>query len=155
MQNIKIKGMKTSPNFDRKIRLTNGSIIIQKENDIVIGVYMVISFRDNKNKYSGDSTTGYCTLLNLDSGKIAFEERCSRYTTERRVLRHLTFAKTTTGYPHKPRITYDDSKFCHMRLDIYNQGNYMFNLELGETCTDSDEELGETYTDSDDEVYIE
>lgn len=144
MQNIKIKGMKTSPNFDRKIRLTNGSIIIQKENDIVIGVYMVISFRDNKNKYSGDSTTGYCTLLNLDSGKIAFEERCSRYTTERRVLRHLTFAKTTTGYPYKPRITYDDSKFRHMRLDIYNQGNYMFNLELGET-----------YTDSDDEVYIE
>lgn len=155
MQNIKIKGMKTSPNFDRKIRLTNGSIIIQKENDIVIGVYMVISFRDNKNRYSGDSTTGYCTLLNLDSGKIAFEERCSRYTTERRVLRHLTFAKTTTGYPHKPRITYDDNKFIHMRLDIYNQGNYMFNLELGETCTDSDEELGETYTDSDDEVYIE
>lgn len=153
MQNIKIKGMKTSPNFDRKIRLTNGSIIIQKENDIVIGVYMVISFRDNKNRYSGDSTTGYCTLINLDTGKIAFEERCSRCTTERRVLRHLTFAKTTTfgGYPHKQRITYDDSKFRHMRLDIYNQGNYMFNLELGE----SSRELNDEIYDENDEIITD
>lgn len=151
MQNIKIKGMKTSPNFDRKIRLTNGSIIIQKENDIVIGVYMVISFRDNKNRYSGDSTTGYCTLINLDTGKIAFEERCSRCTTERRVLRHLTFAKTTTGYPHKQRITYDDSKFRHMRLDIYNQGNYMFNLELGE----SSRELNDEIYDENDEIVTD
>ena len=153
MQNIKIKGMKTSPNLDRKIRLTNGSIIIQKENDIVIGVYMVISFRDNKNRYSGESTTGYCTLLNLDSGKMAFEERCSRCTTERRVLRHLTFAKTTTfgGYPHKQRITYDDSKFRHMRLDIYNQGNYMFNLELGE----SSRELNDEIYDENDEIITD
>lgn len=153
MQNIKIKGMKTSPDLDRKIRLTNGSIIIQKENDIVIGVYMVISFRDNKNRYSGESTTGYCTLLNLDTGKIAFEERCSRCTTERRVLRHLTFAKTTTfgGYPHKQRITYDDSKFRHMRLDIYNQGNYMFNLELGE----SSKELNDEIYDENDEIIAD
>ena len=153
MQNIKIKGMKTSPDLDRKIRLTNGSIIIQKENDIVIGVYMVISFRDNKNRYAGDSTTGYCTLINLDTGKIAFEERCSRCTTERRVLRHLTFAKTTTfgGYPHKQRITYDDSKFRHMRLDIYNQGNYMFNLELGE----SSRELNDEIYDENDEIITD
>ena len=144
MQNIKIKGMKTSPNLDRKIRLTNGAIIIQREDDIVIGVYMVVSFRDNKNKYPDDSTTGYCTLIDLDTGKIAFEERCSRQTTERRVLRHLTFAKITSSYPYKQRTTYDDNKFRHMRIDVYANGNYTFNLELGEA-----------YTDSDDEIYVE
>lgn len=152
MQNIRIKGMKTSPDLDRKIRLTNGAIIIQREDDVVIGVFMVVSFRDNKNKYPGDSTTGYCTLIDLDTGRIAFEERCSRQTTERRVLRHLTFAKITPSYPYKQKITYDDSKFRHMRIDVYANGNYTFNLELGTAYTDAD---GTAYTDVDNDIYIE
>lgn len=50
---------------------------------------MVISFRDNKNRYNGDPTANHCTLLNLDNGIYPFEERCSRKTTVRRVLNHL------------------------------------------------------------------
>ena len=57
MKNISIKGVCNCVDLDRNIKLTNGAIIIQKENDNVIGVYLVTSFRDNKNKYGGDNTS--------------------------------------------------------------------------------------------------
>lgn len=130
MNNISIKGICECVDLDRNIRLTNGSIVIQKENDKVVGVYLVVSFRDNKNKYGNDSTNSYCTLINLDNGQFAFEERCSRATTERRVLRHLTRAGFT--YPYDPNSREQDSKFYNMRVQVYNNGNYKVNLELGD-----------------------
>ena len=130
MNNISIKGICECVDLDRNIKLTNGSIVIQKENDSVIGVYLVVSFRDNKNKYGNDSTNSYCTLINLDNGQFAFEERCSRATTERRVLRHLTRAGFT--YPYNPNSREQDSKFYNMRVQVYNNGNYKVNLELGD-----------------------
>ena len=90
----------------------------------------MVSFRDNKNKYGNDSTNSYCTLINLDNGQFAFEERCSRATTERRVLRHLTRAGFT--YPYDPNSREQDSKFYNMRVQVYNNGNYKVNLELGD-----------------------
>ena len=90
MKNIMIYRQKDNLNLDRKIKLNNGAIVIQKENGEEVGAYLVVSFRDGKNKYKGDRTSEYCTLINLDTGQFAFEERCSRNTTERRVLRHLT-----------------------------------------------------------------
>ena len=130
MNNISIKGVCECADLDRKVNLGNGSIVIQKEKDQVIGVYLVVSFRDNKNKYGGSSTSSYCTLVNLDNGQIAFEERCSRATTERRVLRHLTRA----GYsvPYDPNSRYQDYRFQNMRIQVYLNGNYKVNLELGE-----------------------
>ena len=98
MQNISIKGVCDCVDLDRNIKLTNGAVVVQKENNNVIGVYLVISFRDNKNKYGGDTTSTYCSLVNLDNGQLAFEERCSRTTTERRVLRHLTRAGFSCPY---------------------------------------------------------
>lgn len=130
MNNISIKGICECVDLDRNIKLTNGAIVIQKENDSVIGVYLVVSFRDNKNKYWNDSTNSYCTLINLDNGQFAFEERCSRATTERRVLRHLTRAGFT--YPYNPNSREQDSKFYNMRVQVYNNGNYKVNLELGD-----------------------
>jgi len=130
MNNISIKGICECVDLDRNIKLTNGAIVIQKENDSVIGVYLVVSFRDNKNKYGNDSTNSYCTLINLDNGQFAFEERCSRATTERRVLRHLTRAGFT--YPYNPNSREQDSKFYNMRVQVYNNGNYKVNLELGD-----------------------
>lgn len=130
MNNISIKGICECVDLDRNIKLTNGAIVIQKENDSVIGVYLVVSFRDNKNKYGNDSTNNYCTLINLDNGQFAFEERCSRATTERRVLRHLTRAGFT--YPYNPNSREQDSKFYNMRVQVYNNGNYKVNLELGD-----------------------
>lgn len=130
MRNISIKGVCDCADLDRKVNLSNGSIVIQKEKDQVIGVYLVVSFRDNKNKYDGADTSSYCTLVNLDSGQMAFEERCSRATTERRVLRHLTRA----GYsmPYDPNSREQDYKFQNMRIQVYQNGNYKINLELGE-----------------------
>lgn len=130
MNNISIKGVCECADLDRKVNLGNGSIVIQKEKDQVIGVYLVVSFRDNKNKYNGSSTSFYCTLVNLDNGQIAFEERCSRATTERRVLRHLTRA----GYsvPYDPNSRDQDYRFQNMRIQVYPNGNYKVNLELGE-----------------------
>lgn len=130
MNNISIKGVCECADLDRKVNLSNGSIVIQKEKDQVIGVYLVISFRDNKNKYNGSDTSSYCTLVNLDSGQLAFEERCSRATTERRVLRHLT--KAGYSMPYNPNARDQDYKFQNMRIQVYQNGNYKVNLELGE-----------------------
>lgn len=130
MNNISIKGVCECADLDRKINLSNGSIVIQKDREQVIGVYLVTSFRDNKNKYGNDNTTSYCTLINLDSGQIAFEERCSRATTERRVLRHLT--RAGYSYPYNPDSREQDSKFANMRVQVYTNGNYKVDLKLGE-----------------------
>ena len=130
MDNISIKGVCECADLDRKVNLSNGAIVIQKEREQVIGVYLVVSFRDNKNKYNGDNTCSYCTLINLDNGKNAFEERCSRATTERRVLRHLT--RAGYSYPYNPDSHEQDSKFSNMRVQVYPNGNYKVNLELGE-----------------------
>lgn len=130
MQNISIKGVCECADLDRKINLSNGAIIVQKENNRVIGVYLVISFRDDKNKYKNDSTKGYCSLANLDTGQLAFEERCSRVTSERRVLRHLT--RAGYSYPYNPDSHEQDSRFSNMRVQVYQNGNYKINLELGE-----------------------
>ncbi len=130
MRNISIKGVCECADLDRKVNLSNGSIVVQKEKDQVIGVYLVVSFRDNKNKYGGADTSSYCTLVNLDSGQMAFEERCSRATTERRVLRHLT--KAGYSMPYDPNSREQDYKFQNMRIQVYQNGNYKINLELGE-----------------------
>lgn len=89
MQNITINGIKKNINLNRDITLNNGALVLQKHDDKVVNVFMVVSFRDNKNNYAGQSTAQYCTLVNLDNGVFSFEERCSRKTTVRRVLSHL------------------------------------------------------------------
>lgn len=128
MNNVSIKDICECNDLNRKIDLRDGSLIIQKRNEMVMSVYMVIPFRDNKNRYPGDLTSTYCTLINLDTGKIAFEERCSRKTTERRVLRHLT--RAGYSHPYDPDSTDQDSKFADMRIQIYKNGNYKVSLDL-------------------------
>lgn len=129
MKNITIKENYNCSNLDRKINLKDDAIVVQKENENVIGVYLVIPFKDDENRYSDKSTTKYCSFIDLDNGKIPFEERCCRATTERRVLRHLTRAGFT--YPYDPNSHEQDSKFCNMRVQVYNNGNYRIDLELG------------------------
>ena len=127
MKNIVIKGINNCSDLDRKINLSNGSIVIQKDNDKVIGVYYIVSFRDNKNKYQ-ESTRSYCSLVNLDNGQMAFEERCSRVTTERRVLRHLT--RAGFSYPYDPNSHEQDWAFENMRIQVYPLGDYKLELDL-------------------------
>lgn len=130
MNNISIKGVCKCADLDRRINLSNGSIVIQKYREQVIGVYLVVSFRDNKNKYNNDSTSSYCSLVNLDNGQLEFEERCSRATTERRVLRHLT--RSGYSYPYNPNSCDQDGKFSNMRVQVYQNGKYKVDLELRE-----------------------
>ena len=74
------------------------------------------------------NTTQYCTLLDLDTGKFAFEERCSRSTTVRRVLRHLLRCGYTM--PYNPDATDDDYRLCEYDVDVYENGQYKMELVL-------------------------
>ena len=89
MKNITINGQKKTAQLEKELSLKNGALVLLKYNGVVDRVYMVVSFRDNKDRYKGDNTAPYCSLVNLDDGNYAFEERCSRKTTVRRVLNHI------------------------------------------------------------------
>ena len=89
MKNITINGIKKRADLERAITLNNGALVFKKHDEKIVDVFMVVSFRDNKNRYNGAETGNYCTLVNLDNGVFPFEERCSRKTTVRRVLSHL------------------------------------------------------------------
>lgn len=89
MKHITINGQKKTAQLEKELSLKNGSLVLLKHTENIVGVYMVVSFRDNKNRYKGQDTAPYCTLLDLDLGSYVFEERCSRKTTVRRVLNHI------------------------------------------------------------------
>lgn len=133
MNNVSIKSHLQITNLERKLNLHNGSIVVirnRNKDDFVEGVYFVVSFRDNKGQYGGSNTTQYCTLLNLDTGKFAFEERCSRNTTVRRVLRHLLRCSYTV--PYNPNSTDDDYHLCQYDVDVYENGKYKIELVISE-----------------------
>ena len=90
MKNVTINKKKYGVDCDTPIKLKNGSLVLHynKIGD-VLGAYLVTSFRDGKGRYNGEQTTTYCSLIDLDNGRIAFEERCSRATNIKRVLSHL------------------------------------------------------------------
>lgn len=90
MKNVTINKKKYGVNGDTPVKLNNGSLVLHynKLGD-VLGAYIVTSFRDSTGRYKGEQTSTYCSLVNLDTGYIAFEERCSRNTTVQRVLSHF------------------------------------------------------------------
>lgn len=67
--------------------LQNGSLALHKSENVTVGCYLVTSFRGD---CKGGQTSGYCTLIDLETGYPKFEERCSRRTTMARVLSHLS-----------------------------------------------------------------
>ena len=89
MNHITINGQKETDRLERELSLRNGALVLVKNAGAIKSVFMVVSFRDNKGRYVDQDTAPYCTLVNLDSGYYAFEERCSRETTVRRVLNHI------------------------------------------------------------------
>lgn len=111
MTNISINGVKKLDILEKEIALTNGALVLWKNNGEIINVYMVVSFRDNKNCYHGSPTGNYCSLINLDNGYLAFEERCSRKTTVKRVLNHLL------------KIGHNDYA-CNESIPVTRYGNY-------------------------------
>ena len=93
MQNVTINSKKYGINHEAKISLTNGSLVIHRNRlGDVLGAYLVTSFRYNRGvttERAKEATQSYCSLINLDTGYIAFDERASRNTTIKRVLSHL------------------------------------------------------------------
>ena len=128
MNNVFIKGQVPDLNLDRKLNLHNGSLVIVKQKDTVTGIYMVVSFRDNKNKYDGSNTASYCSLVNLDNGSLAFEERCSRNTTVRRVLNHIL--RLGFSMPYNPNSKENDSQMKEYDIDYYGNGAYKLEVDL-------------------------
>ena len=133
MNNIFIRCQRQLTNLERKLNLYNGSVVVLKnrsKKETIEGIYYVVAFRDNKGKYGGANTISYCTLLDLDTGKFAFEERCSRNTTVRRVLRHLLRCGYTM--PYNPDATTDDYRLRQYDVDVYENGQYKMELVLSE-----------------------
>lgn len=118
MQNISVDGVCQAHDYDRKIDLRNGTLIIHLSGrDCVKGAYIVTSFRDGRNRYKGDQTSTYCSLINLDDGTLCFEERCSRSTTEKRILSHLN------------RNFYGEGAATEgQKLQIYKNGDFKLNI---------------------------
>ena len=131
MKNITINGQNVIARLDKEISLNNGNIILLKNNDGVKNAYMVTSFRDNKNRY-GEDTGSYCSLVNLDTGYIAFEERCSRKTTVRRVLNHL-LKLGNSSYSHNLTIPTE----CYGMYDILCLHPGEFKIDIFTTPTPS------------------
>lgn len=128
MNNVFIKAAKQITHLDKEIKLSNGIIVIMKERENIFGAYLVISFRDNKERYRGQGTQSYCSLINLDSGQFAFEERCSRKTTVRRVLNHIL----RLGYvlPYDPNNKTNDSRLGTYNIEVYPIGDYKMEIDL-------------------------
>lgn len=93
MQNVTINNKKYGVDSETKLSLTNGALVIHRNRlGDVLGAYLVTSFRYNRGvttEKAKEATQSYCSLINLDTGYLAFEERASRSTTIQRILSHL------------------------------------------------------------------
>ena len=123
MKNVVIDNRKTAVNGETPLLLSNGNLVL-KYNAMseVVDAYIVTSFRDHENRYRGQPTSAYCSLVNLDTGYLAFEERCSRKTTINRVLSHLS--------PDYVGSNYLADNGCY--VEVYPKGDYRISLQLSE-----------------------
>ena len=123
MNNVTINQKKYGISCETPVKLNNGGLVLHynKLGD-VMGAYIITSFRDSKNKYMGDQTSTYCSLVNLDTGAIAFEERCSRSTTIKRVLAHFDY-RDHSGYKAVSEGQY---------IKVYKSGEYSIDITTQE-----------------------
>lgn len=124
MQNVTINNKKCGIDPEAPISLTNGSLVIHlnKLGD-VLGAYLVTSFRYNRGvseDRAKEPTQGYCSLINLDTGYIAFDERASRNTNIRRVLSHLSKGDYYGNQAVK------DGQY----IEVYHSGEYKIDLQF-------------------------
>ena len=127
MNNVTIVGRTTDNHLDEIVTLHNGTLIILNNTQGYIqGAYVVTSFRNHNSQYEGVNFTSYCSLFDLDNGQFAFQERCSRNTTKRRVLRHLLRLGYTA--PYHPDCTDQDDKLIGFDIEVYDKGKYVFEI---------------------------
>ena len=113
-----------TPDGNTAIDLINGSIVLHfsKNRKKLLGSYLVTSFRDDKQKYTGQITANYCSLINLETGHLKFEERCSRNTTMARVISHLSPGDYKGEYALKR------GEF----IEVYRRDKYTIDLSFNE-----------------------
>lgn len=124
MRNVTINNKKCGVDCEAKINLTNGSLVIHRNRlGDVFGAYLVTSFRYNRGvseERAKESTQGYCSLINLDTGYIAFDERASRNTTIKRVLSHLNKGE------YYGELAVKEGQF----IEVYYSGEYKIDLQF-------------------------
>lgn len=85
---VTIKTNKSAKN--QPVKLVNGTLLLHlSTTGAVLHKCLAIPFRNNKGNECWNNTANYCSLLDLETGKILFEEPCSRNTDFFRILRHL------------------------------------------------------------------
>lgn len=124
MQNVTINSKKCGIDHEAKISLTNGSLVIHRNRlGDVLGAYLVTSFRYNRGVTTDkakEATQSYCSLINLDTGYIAFDERASRSTTIKRVLSHL----------NKGDYYAEQAVKEGQYIEVYYSGEYKIDLQF-------------------------
>ena len=84
MKNVTINSKKYGVDGEAPIRLNNGSLVLHyNKNADVLGAYIVTSYRDQSGycKHNGRETSQFCSLVDLDTGYLKFEERCNKCGT--------------------------------------------------------------------------
>ena len=128
MQNVTINNQKCGIDHEAKISLTNGSLVIHRNRlGDVLGAYLVTSFRYNRGVTTDkakEATQSYCSLINLDTGYLAFDERASRSTTIKRVLSHL----------NKGDYYAEQAVKEGQYIEVYYSGEYKIDLQFERKC---------------------
>lgn len=97
------------------VKLNNGDVVLVKStNSDEVCAFIVTSFRYSTRVTSqyDDNTSNYCSLINLKTGYIQFDERCSRNTTIKRVCNHLNESKN--------HLMVDESTFKLLKKDQFD-----------------------------------
>jgi hypothetical protein len=125
MDNVKIKGaVVNEPNHP--VRLNNGDLLLWcNAYGGTKSAYMVVSFRKQGHDSTCYNTNQYCSLLNLEDGTLAFDERCSRGTTVNRILCHLNRGSYNGGTSHL-----DYCNPSNQKIRQFRSGNYQIELSL-------------------------
>lgn len=126
MKNVTINSKKYGRDSETPVKLNNGSVVLHyNKNAEVIGAYIVTSYRDQSGycKRNGKETSQYCSLVDLDTGYLKFEERCSRNTTMGRVLAHLV-----PNYDIGGKRAVADGQY----IEVYVTGSYTIDIKLNE-----------------------
>lgn len=124
MKNVTVNGKKWEVFGNKSVMLNNGDLVLHYNRmGVCLGAYLVISFRDNENKYYGSNTQNYCSFVDLDSGKFKFEERCSRHSTIGRILSHLN------RHNDKGESACKEGQY----VKIYRRNSYQIDLNFEES----------------------
>lgn len=122
MKNVTVSFKDTKNTGETPVDLRNGSIVLWAKAGVTLGIYLVTSFRSN-NSTPNKENAPYCSLVNLDTGYLSFEERCSRKTTVKRVLSHLR----TGDFGGETAIKMGEY------IEVYPQGSYDMEIRLDRT----------------------